>query len=201
MRPACSKSCTEGRALGGVTIRTAEHRDLGHLFDVELAAAELYATVGWAHLIEFTRAHPLSHETAAALMIQRSLFVAEDDGAVVGFAAFTAADGLAHLGEVDVLPSHTRRGIGRALIDRGTTWARDRGFAALTLATFRNVPWNAPFYARLGFREWPESAWGPGHRMMWQAQAEMGLDMAERLYMIRDLQGPRETASTGGNPA
>ncbi len=44
-------------------------------------------------------------------------------------------------------------GIGRQLIACVADYARKRGLTALTLTTFRNVPWNAPFYARLGFEK------------------------------------------------
>ncbi|HDT6534852.1 TPA: GNAT family N-acetyltransferase [Enterobacter cloacae] len=43
------------------------------------------------------------------------------------------------------------KGIGRRLIACVADQARKRGLASLTLTTFRDVPWNAPFYARLGF--------------------------------------------------
>lgn len=43
------------------------------------------------------------------------------------------------------------KGIGRQLIARAAEHARKKGLASLTLTTFRDVPWNAPFYARLGF--------------------------------------------------
>ena len=43
------------------------------------------------------------------------------------------------------------KGIGRRLIACVAYQARKRGLASLTLTTFRDVPWNAPFYARLGF--------------------------------------------------
>lgn len=43
------------------------------------------------------------------------------------------------------------KGIGRRLIACVADQARIRGLASLTLTTFRDVPWNAPFYARLGF--------------------------------------------------
>ena len=45
------------------------------------------------------------------------------------------------------------KGIGRQLIACVADYARKRGLTALTLTTFRNVPWNAPFYARLGFEK------------------------------------------------
>ncbi|HBU6133722.1 GNAT family N-acetyltransferase [Enterobacter sp. 168J2] len=43
------------------------------------------------------------------------------------------------------------KGIGRQLIARAADHARKLGLTSLTLTTFRNVPWNAPFYARMGF--------------------------------------------------
>lgn len=43
------------------------------------------------------------------------------------------------------------KGVGRQLIACAADHARRLGLASLTLTTFRDVPWNAPFYARLGF--------------------------------------------------
>ena len=57
-----------------------------------------------------------------------------------------------HLEELDVLPGHGRQGIGTRLVRALCDGARGRGIAAVTLCTFRDVPWNAPFYERLGFR-------------------------------------------------
>ena len=60
-------------------------------------------------------------------------------------------DGLALLYQVDVLPEVGGRGIGRALVLRAVSHAREAGYDYLYLTTFRHVPWNAPFYAKLGF--------------------------------------------------
>ncbi len=43
------------------------------------------------------------------------------------------------------------RGLGATLIDNLATTARTEGRPGLTLTTFRDVPWNAPYYQRLGF--------------------------------------------------
>ncbi len=37
------------------------------------------------------------------------------------------------------------------LLERVIESARQMGYPAVTLTTFREVPWNAPFYTRLGF--------------------------------------------------
>lgn len=61
-------------------------------------------------------------------------------------------DGSLHLEELDVLPAHGRQGIGPRLVRALCDGARARDVAAATLCTFRDVPWNAPFYQRLRFR-------------------------------------------------
>jgi hypothetical protein len=38
------------------------------------------------------------------------------------------------------------------LLDRAAADAAAKGLRALTLTTFAEVPWNAPYYARCGFR-------------------------------------------------
>lgn len=59
--------------------------------------------------------------------------------------------GTAHLQQLSVDPAHGRRGLGAALVDVCCRQARRLGYRQLTLTTFRNVPYNAPWYARLGF--------------------------------------------------
>lgn len=103
--------------------------------------------------------------------------------APVGFALATLLDASAHLLEMDVLPAHGRRGVGRALVGHVADWARDQGFSALTLTTFRHVPWNGPFYRRLGFREMPARDVGPELRATLQQEAEHGLDPRKRVAM------------------
>lgn len=58
-----------------------------------------------------------------------------------------------HIWEMDVQPRFGRRGIGAGLVRAAQIDARNTGFKALTLTTFRDLAWNAPFYARLGFEE------------------------------------------------
>jgi hypothetical protein len=70
------------------------------------------------------------------------------------------------------------------MIDRLAEDVRGR-FTALSLATFRTVPWNAPYYARLGFVELSRAEAGPEHEASWRQQAANGLDMAQRLFMTR----------------
>jgi GNAT superfamily N-acetyltransferase len=59
----------------------------------------------------------------------------------------------AHLEQLSVLPDHAGRGIGRALLRAGCDWAKTHGYDDITLATYRDIPWNGPFYASEGFVE------------------------------------------------
>jgi GNAT superfamily N-acetyltransferase len=70
-----------------------------------------------------------------------------------GFARVEALAGGAHLEQLSVHPDHVRRGVGRALLRAAVAWVARHGYDALTLATYRDVPWNGPFYASEGFVE------------------------------------------------
>ncbi len=107
--------------------------------------------------------------------------------APVGYAAVSRVDGAPHLRQLDVLPEHGRRGLGTGLVLHVARWARDEDFSSLSLTTFHHLPWNAPFYASLGFVPVPESAQGAELRAVLEAQAAEGLDPDKRVAMILDL--------------
>ncbi|OAE41483.1 GCN5 family acetyltransferase [Enterobacter cloacae] len=73
------------------------------------------------------------------------------DGCPVGFILAEAHPSSLFIVELSVDLDWQGQGIGRRLINRVAERARALGLASLTLTTFRDVPWNAPFYARLGF--------------------------------------------------
>ena len=82
---------------------------------------------------------------------QRAWVAIDDLGAVIGFAVAWVIDGEGHLDELAVVPAHGRRGVGRALVDEVLAWTAARGLPSVTLITFREVPWNGPYYEKLGF--------------------------------------------------
>jgi GNAT superfamily N-acetyltransferase len=73
----------------------------------------------------------------------------------VGFARIEEPAGQAHLEQLSVEPSHARQGIGGRLLEAACAWAAEAGYRSITLMTFRDVPFNGPFYARHGFVEIP----------------------------------------------
>jgi GNAT superfamily N-acetyltransferase len=94
-----------------------------------------------------------------------------------------------HVEQVSVHPDHARRGIGAALIEHVAGWAGERGSAALTLTTFADVPWNGPYYERLGFRVLAGADLTPGLRAVRAQEAAHGLDEWPRIAMRRELTG------------
>ncbi|THJ68477.1 GNAT family N-acetyltransferase [Arthrobacter echini] len=96
-------------------------------------------------------------------------------------------DDAAHIEQVSVHPDHAGQGRGRELIETAARWAGQRGLAALTLTTFAHVPWNAPYYARLGFTVVPPDQWPAGLQRIREHEADLGLDAWPRVAMRRAL--------------
>ena len=92
-----------------------------------------------------------------------------------------------HIQQMDVVPAHGRKGLGRALLRHAMEQARARGHQRAVLTTLSDVAWNAPFYASEGFIEWPSHAWSTGMREVMAAEAAAGFPMELRLAMQRQL--------------
>lgn len=106
----------------------------------------------------------------------------------VGFAWLDEVDGLAHLQELAVIPRRMRAGIGGRLLERACAWASAERYPAITLTTYADVPWNAPWYAARGFVELRELT--PGLRGIRVREANLGLDeVGRRVAMRRELPG------------
>ncbi len=175
---------TEGTAY---RIRAGRPDEVEAVRAIELAAASLFRSVG---LPEIAASAP--SEAAEVLLRARAgrlLVTVDAADRPVAFALFGEIDGTLHIEELDVDPAHGRRGLGAALIARIDAIARDRGLPALTLSTFRDVPWNAPYYSRLGFVPIPDADLGPGLAAIRHRIATQGVDVAPRLFMRRPVAG------------
>lgn len=69
----------------------------------------------------------------------------------VGFLLAEALPSSLFIAEISLQKEWQGKGIGRRLICYVAEQARENGYTSLTLTTFRDVPWNGPLYARLGF--------------------------------------------------
>ncbi|MEQ3551142.1 GNAT family N-acetyltransferase [Pseudonocardia nematodicida] len=149
---------------------------------IERAAGEPYREIGLAVVADDD---PPPTAVLVAFAAAGRAFVDERAGEPVGYLLTEIVDGCAHVEQVSVLPALRGRRIGAGLVEHLAGWARDHRLPALTLTTYRDVPWNGPYYVRLGFRELVELT--PGLRAIRAAEACRGLDVWPRLAMRRDL--------------
>jgi GNAT superfamily N-acetyltransferase len=106
-------------------------------------------------------------------------------GAPVAYLLAEPVDGDLHIAQVSVHPSAAHRGLGAALIEHAARVAVAEGCSALTLTTYRDVPWNAPYYRRLRFVELAESELGAGLLAIRELERAAGLDQWPRVAMRR----------------
>ena len=166
-------------------IRQPQPREIELLPQIENEADRRYARVGLRQIIDMPPASIGSLERGRR---EGLLWVAVSPlGRVVGFSLMKRPGGLAWLDQLSVLDAWQGRGYGSALIDRTATTARTLGFETLYLSTYRDVPWNAPFYARRGFTEVPRSGVPRVLRFTFMSEGSHGHPQWRRTIMRREL--------------
>ena len=158
-----------------VVIRPMGAGDEQDLVRVSLAADTVFADAG----VELPPDDPrplLAHA-------DRVLVATESDGRPCGLAATVVVDGHPHLEQIAVDPRHGRRGAGSALLAAVCAEAAARGHTRITLTTFRDLPWNGPWYTARGFAPLPRAEWGPELARVWESEA--GIRVRPRIVMAR----------------
>jgi GNAT superfamily N-acetyltransferase len=120
-------------------VRTPSLAELSMLGEIERAADGLFEPLG----IVFPPGTVIDSVTDPS----KVLVVGDQP---VAFAYADHLDSHLHVHQIAVHPAHARQGMGSALM--AAVFARAEG-AGVTLTTFRDVPWNGPWYAKLGFVE------------------------------------------------
>ena len=103
------------------------------------------------------------------------LWIVETGGTPVGFLLAERQGQELHLVEMDVHPEHGAQGLGTLLLRQLIDFAEDTGFRAITLSTYDEFRWNAPFYTKMGFDTVPEAQQSPRLRSLVVAEQEAGL--------------------------
>ncbi|MEU3625907.1 GNAT family N-acetyltransferase [Amycolatopsis coloradensis] len=163
-------------------IRLAAFEDLPVLQDIERAAGEPFRALGMAAIADDD---PPSIEDLAAYRSAGRAWVLDDGDGPLAYLLAEVVDGYGHIEQVSVHPDHARRGLGRQLIEHAGKWAAREGLAGLTLTTYTEVPWNAPYYARLGFVTLGEDDLTEGLRAIRSHEIACGLDAWPRVTMRR----------------
>jgi len=169
-------------------IRSARVDDLPVLGDIERAAGAAFRDLGMAAVAD---ADPLSMGELTRFQADgRAWVVADEADLPVAYLLVEVVDGNGHVEQVSVHPDHARQGLGRTLLDAADRWALRRGLSALTLTTYADVPWNAPYYARLGFGIVADVDLSEGLCRIREREEASGLAAWPRVVMRRPVGGP-----------
>lgn len=164
-------------------IRLARPDDLPLLPAIEDAAGMRF--VGTSAALDAT----LPNVPATAFAVaqrRRSLWVAVDaDDVPIGFLLAEPHPPWLHIQELDVHPDHKGQGLGRALIAAAAQASGGLACHGLSLTTYRDIAWNAPWYRRLGFVEVAAAARPAWLTAKLAHEAEHGIDPASRCAMTR----------------
>jgi GNAT superfamily N-acetyltransferase len=158
-------------------IAAARPQDLALLPTIEQAAGMMYSETPYPQMADgpnVSKDFDLTRDRA---------WVIAANGDPVGFVIVREFADAVHIHEIDVHPRCARRGLGRQLIEHVAAWARTKRATKLTLTTFGDVPWNGPYYSRLGFSTIPVDTLSERLRETLQAEAAAGFPMTHRVAM------------------
>jgi GNAT superfamily N-acetyltransferase len=170
-------------------IRLARKDDLATLVEIEAAAGVSFRDLGMDAVADDDPGSV--EELVSYAETDRGLVAVDSEDRPVGYLLLDVVDSVGHIAQVSVHPDHTRQGIGHALIERAACWACSRGFDALTLTTYREVPWNGPYYERLGFAYLTYAEETRGLRAIRERERRRGLDTWPRACMRLRLGLPK----------
>lgn len=156
--------------------------DLHRLVVVEIEAGQVFRTVGMTKVAEDVPQNSDLRKSAEA----ERLWVTEVGSEVAGYISAEVLDGNAHVAQVSVAPAYAGRALGRAMVEFVEGWGRAAGRPATTLTTFRDVPWNGPYYLRLGYRVLRREDIGPELARTMAHEASLpGIEASLRCAMVK----------------
>ncbi|AJY40163.1 GNAT family N-acetyltransferase [Burkholderia humptydooensis] len=171
-----------------IRIRAARADEAPLMAAVEAAAARRFDGIGMPHIASSppTDLADLRERIGDDRALVAFDALDADDARIVGFAIYRMLDASRlYLEEIDVAPEHAGRRIGSALIEAVVARARAAGAGQVVLSTFRQVPWNAPYYRRLGFVDLDDDTLDPALAAIRAAHVAHGLDESQRVFMAR----------------
>ena len=166
------------------SLRLAKPEDAEHMPAIEQAASALFDDVEG---IGAAASNTMPVDRLQRYIRKGHCLVAHMGERMAGFLVTEPFSRELHIWEVDVHPDLQGRGIGAGLVRACQIDARNAGFKAVTLTTFRHVPWNAPFYERLGFEEVTALDAHPRLASELALEADHGLPAENRCAMIHFL--------------
>jgi GNAT superfamily N-acetyltransferase len=167
------------------TIRLATQQDAAAMPDIERSSGEAFRII--PNLAWIADDKVTSQERHAALIRLGAAWVSHDaSNAITAFLTAEVREDVLHIWQMSVRSDQQRKGIGRNLIRAAENWASANQLVAMSLTTFRDVPWNAPFYASCGFQEVDPHFYSVLQSTL-EAEQQAGLPIEQRIAMLRLL--------------
>jgi GNAT superfamily N-acetyltransferase len=169
-----------------IRIRAATLEDIDTIIEVETDAGQRFRDVnlGWVADLPGVTA-----ESIKPIIEASGVLIAESTKTpnAIGFIALTKLDDGAFIIEISTRMDATGQGIGRQLMDAADEWARGQSLPYIALTTFEKVPFNGPWYERLGFSITEPDV---GHKELAEAiegERDSVLGKEPRIAMIKHL--------------
>lgn len=168
-----------------VVIRAARESELPLISALEKSGEKQFRAAGMDRVADAPAPEPDAYRPALA--DGRLLVAVDERDAPLGFIRLEILDGDPHVEQVSVHPDHAGHGIGASLLAAAEQQARARGHRRITLTTFRDVPWNGPYYTRLGWSTVREADLTPELAVSRRHERALGFDEWPRQAMAKSL--------------
>jgi ribosomal protein S18 acetylase RimI-like enzyme len=173
------------KSVAEFSIRSAQSWDIPLLEYVERSAAEIFRTVNLGFLADGDTVDPAA---LRAMAQANHLWVATNRfDQPIGFVGGEYLSGNFHIVEISVAKEFQGKGVGKALMTAMVEHISREGYNSITLTTYKNLPWNGPWYSRLGFFEVNAHDMGRDYLDLLASEAQHGLDVRSRCVMRKTL--------------
>jgi GNAT superfamily N-acetyltransferase len=157
-------------------VRIAKNSELSELPSIEKSADFLFEEAGIRNL----------PPAAGVEELRSSKCILVIGNPPKGFIRVDEVGNNAHIEQLSVGRNCMGEGLGGKLLEAGVDWAKEKGYSQITLITFKNIPWNGPFYKKHGFDEL--SSITDSLKKLREHEKEIGLDsIGERTVMYKKL--------------
>ena len=170
-----------------IQIRDSATGDIEHLQMLEKSAGELFRGVPgleWiaddATLSQSQHQHIIEAGLSFKALISTTR---REDSVIAGFVCCELLPQKLHVLELSVGEQWQGRGIGRALMTHAINRARELRLSEVTLTTCREIPWNEPFYQKLGFETLDEDRLTTRLAGILDKEVELGFSRSQRCAM------------------
>lgn len=171
-----------------IRIRLASADDVPKVAPLEKAAAELFRSIGMDAVADDP---PIAESILLQAVEETRLWVAVEYGVLKAYLLGDFLPNSLHIDQVTVHPDAAHRGLGALMIESVSADPRSKARGLLTLTSFADVPWNGPYYERIGFLNIAESEWPEGVAEKVAADRKHGFDAWPRLVMQRVISEPK----------